>query len=113
VPRHRHGHLTSPGDFGTSPDVGEVDAGATVHVIINAHANPNLGHVAPTPPRVTGRFTVTSSATVMSKTTDPGPHANTNTNAMSVTIDTVSTPPQNPFGIPGTGNAILTWENPA
>ena len=101
------------GDFGTGTDIGEVDAGATVTVVIHAHANAGLGHNSPDP-IATGSFLVKSSATVASRTTDPGPAANVkNVLSPNVTISTVASPPRNPFGIPGTGNAILTWENPA
>jgi hypothetical protein len=106
---------TSPGDFTTNIDIGKVNGGATVHVIIKAHANANLGHAAPTPPRTSGRFTVTSTATVASATTDPGHFPNVKANGLSpnVTIDTVASPPQKAFAVPGTNNVILTWSAPA
>jgi len=101
------------GDFGTGTDIGEVDAGATVTVIIHAHANARLGHNSPDP-IATGSFVVTSTATVATSTTDPGAFPNVRNNlSPNVTISTVPSPPRNPFGIPGTGNTILTWENPA
>jgi hypothetical protein len=101
------------GDFGTGTDIGEVDAGATVTVVIHAHSNAGLGHNSPDP-IATGSFLVKSTATVTSRTTDPGPAANVKSVlSPNVTISTVASPPRNPFGIPGTGNAILTWENPA
>jgi uncharacterized repeat protein (TIGR01451 family) len=101
------------GDFGTATDIGEVDAGATVTVVIHARANAGLGHNSPDP-IATGSFLVKSTATVASRTTDPGSGANVkNVLSPNVTISTVASPPRNPFGIPGTGNAILTWENPS
>ena len=57
----------------------------------------------------TGSFLVKSTATVASRTTDPGSGANVkNVLSPNVTISTVASPPRNPFGIPGTGNGILT-----
>jgi hypothetical protein len=104
---------TNPGDFGTGTDIGEVDGGATVTVVIHAHANPGLGHNSPDP-IATGSFVVKSTATVATSTTDPGVFPNVRNNlSPNVTISTVASPPRNPFGIPGTGNAILTWQNPA
>ncbi len=112
------GDCTSPPTgFSSSTDIGEVDAGATVDVVILARANPALGH-QPTPPPTlpifSGSFTLANTATVSSPTDDPGAFANVKSNlSPNVTIDTVPSPPRNPFGIPGTGNAILTWENPS
>jgi hypothetical protein len=104
---------TNTGEFGTGTDIGEVDAGATVTVVIHAHANPGLGHNSPDP-IATGSFVVKSTATVATSTTDPGVFPNVRNNlSPNVTISTVASPPRNPFGIPGTGNAILTWQNPA
>lgn len=115
---HTAGDCTSPPTgFSSSTDIGEVDAGATVDVVIIAHANTALGH-QPTPPPtlpiISGPFTFANTATVSSPTDDPGSFPNVRSNlSPNVTIDTVASPPQNAFAIPGTGNAILTWETPS
>jgi len=111
---HTAGDCASPPTgFSSSTDIGEVDANATVDVVIIAHANPALGHQPPLP-IISGSFTFANTATVSSPTDDPGSFPNVRSNlSPNVTIDTVASPPRNPFGIPGTGNAILTWENPA
>jgi uncharacterized repeat protein (TIGR01451 family) len=102
-----------PTDFSSNTDIGEVDAGATVDVVIIAHANPALG-IHPPLPIISGFFTFANTATVSSPTDDPGSYPNVRSNlSPTVRIDTVASPPQNPFAIPGSTNAILTWQNSA
>jgi hypothetical protein len=102
-----------PTGFSSNTDIGEVDAGATVNVVIIAHANPALG-IQPPLPIISGPFTLANTATVSSFTDDPGQFANVkNSLSPNLTIDTVASPPQNPFAIPGSTNAILTWQNSA
>jgi hypothetical protein len=91
----------------------------TVTIVVKAE--PCLGHqnaTTCTPARQTGPIAIksTPSVNVASPTTDPTSGNNSITligNNKYLNIDTVASPPRNPFGIPGTGNAILTWQNPA
>jgi uncharacterized repeat protein (TIGR01451 family) len=96
---------------------GEIDGGGgTRQVTITAHANPALGH-APPPTIVSGPFLVQNSLRVepSSPTTEIDDSDNVKPNALSpgITINTAPSPPQSPFAIPGTSNAIVTWEAPA
>jgi hypothetical protein len=104
---------THPGDFGPSTDIGSVTSGAAVTVVINAHANPLLGH-APPLSIISGPFTFTNTATVASPTDDPGTGTNVKSNlSPNVTIETVPSPPQNVLASPGNTNVVVSWKAPA
>jgi uncharacterized repeat protein (TIGR01451 family) len=94
--------------------IGEVDAGATPTVTITAHVNTGLGH-APPSPIVSGPLLARSSVLLNSTTQDQTPANNIDATALTpgVTIHTAPSPPRSAFAIPGTGNAILTWETPS
>jgi uncharacterized repeat protein (TIGR01451 family) len=102
------------------PTIADLAPNTPTPMVITAHPNPKLGHFPPSP-IVSGPLYATSSVTLKSTTKDWNLAANNvDLTALSdsnppngVEIDTVASPAQNPFAIPGDKNVILTWENSA
>ena len=87
---------------------GTVPNGQTIDVVVTATADASLR----SGPK-NGSESVVAGFGTTSATQDYDLSDNSAADSPGVVIDTVPTPAQNPFAIPGTGNAILTWENPA
>ncbi len=87
---------------------GTVPNGQTIDVIVTATADTNLRFG-----QKNGSESVVAGFDTTSATQDYVSSNNSAADSPGVAIDTVPTAPLSQFAIPGTSNAILTWEKPA
>ena len=87
---------------------GTVPNGQTIDVVVTATADTTLRFG-----QKNGSESVVAGFDTGSATQDYVPSNNSAADSPGVAIDTVPTAPLSQFAIPGTSNAILTWEKPA